>query len=272
VKTHLCPTYLCAVVVATSVWCAAAGSAPPAFRLTTSLDGLKVLPHRIQWVARTNVPTSTHLKVEFFVDGGVARWAERDIPYTFSDDDGYLVTSWLTPGQHRFTVRATIVRKGTKLIENGPFVERTVVARVMPAAIVPSALRGTWQRRVDVAGSTFPPGIYKITFDKRWIQDHFPGKFNPVLSHNNGPGTGKGLIQDNDWIPGETTFQVQGAVVYKRFNRADPEGGAYCNYGGPPATYAWTITGGTLTLAPVGGRDPCRPRGRVWSGNWTRTR
>ena len=87
-KTHLCPTYLCAVVVAASVSCAAAGSAPPAFRLTTSLDGLKVLPHRIQWVARTNVPTSTHLKVEFFVDGGVARWAERDIPYTFSDDDG----------------------------------------------------------------------------------------------------------------------------------------------------------------------------------------
>jgi hypothetical protein len=78
------------------------------------------------------------------------------------------------------------------------------------------------------------------------------------------------LIEDNDWDPGPTTFHVQGAVVYKRFDRNDPEGGSSCDYGGPGTDYRWSVDGDTLTLKPVSGTDPCAPRGFLWTGEWTR--
>ena len=247
---------------------AAGGTA--AFRLTSSLDGRAELPHRIHWLAYPRVPRATKVKVEFFIDGGKVLWAERDIPYSYADDDGYLVTSWLKPGMHRFTVRATIVRQGATIVKNGDVVEHTVVARVLPAPNPPSALSGTWQRKPKTSGTTLPSGTYKLVFEKRWIQDRFPGKFDPATSHANGPGTGKGVIQDNDWEPGTETFHVQGAVVWKRYHVTDPEGGSWCNYGGPGADYTWSVIEKTLTLAPVGGKDPCAARGRLWTGEWTR--
>ena len=78
------------------------------------------------------------------------------------------------------------------------------------------------------------------------------------------------MIEDNDWDPGPTTFHVQGAVVYKRFDRNDPEGGSSCDYGGPGTDYSWSVDGDTLTLKPVNGTDPCAPRGFLWTGEWTR--
>jgi hypothetical protein len=255
---------------AAAVTAGSASSAKQPFKITSTLDGKTVLPHRIHWLAFPRVPPTTKVKVEFLIDG-IVRWHERDIPYTYSDDGGYLVTSWITPGKHRFTVRATIVRIGSKLIANGPIAEDTVVARVLPAATPPAALAGTWERTPDVKGHpTFPPGTYKLIFDRRWIQERFPGKFNPLTTHANGPGTGQGLIEDNDWEPGSATFHVQGAVVFKPFDRNDPEGGSSCDYGGPGTDYTWSIEGNVLTLAPVNGKDPCTPRGFLWTGQWTR--
>jgi hypothetical protein len=247
-----------------------ASAAQPSFRVTSTLDGMRALPHRIHWLAYPKVPPSTKVKVEFLIDGKVL-WAERDVPYTFSDDGGYLVTSWLTPGRHRFTVRATVVRIGAMLVSDGQVAEDTVVASVARAPVPPAALAGTWERTPDTTGHpTFPAGTYRLVFDRRWIQERFPGKFDPMLTHANGPGTGQGLIEDNDWDPGTTTFHVQGAVVFKRFDRNDPEGGSSCDYGGPGTDYSWSVTGDTLTLAPVSGKDPCAPRGFLWTGEWTR--
>jgi hypothetical protein len=216
-----------------------------------------VLPHRIHWIAYPRVPQSTRVKVEFLIDTQKVLWAERDVPYRFAEDDGYLVTSWLTAGKHKFTVRATIVRRADTILKDGPMAEHTVVARVPAAPKPPAALAGTWQRTPDTTGTTFPAGTYKLVFENRWIRDRFPGKFDPKISHNTGPGTGKGLIQDNDWEPGPDTFHVQGAVIFKRFDRTDPEGGSYCTYGGPRADYSWSVDGNTLTLTPVGGKDRC---------------
>jgi hypothetical protein len=247
-----------------------AASTEPPFKVTSTLDGMSVLPHRIHWLAFPHVARSNGVKIEFLIDGTV-RWTERNVPYTYSDDGGYLVTSWLTPGKHRFTVRATITRIGTKVIDNGQVAEDTVVARVPPAPEPPAALKGEWQRTPDVSGHpTFPAGTYELVFDKRWIQERFPGKFNPETTHANGPGTGQGLIEDNDWDPGTSTFHVQGAVVFKKFDRNDPEGGSSCDYGGPGTDYTWSVEGNTLTLTPVNGRDPCAPRGFLWTGQWTR--
>ena len=34
--------------------------------------------------------------------------------------------------------------------------------------------------------------------------------------------------------------------------------------------YTWSVSGNTLTLMPVGGKDPCPLRGFIWTGDWTR--
>jgi hypothetical protein len=105
----------------------------------------------------------------------------------------------------------------------------------------PGRRRHRGRSRPDVTGHpTFPRGTYKLIFDRRWIQERFPG------------------------------FHVQGAVVFKRFDRNDPEGGSSCDSGGPGTNYSWSVAGDTLTLTPAGGTDPCAPRGFLWTGDWTR--
>jgi hypothetical protein len=133
------------------VLCAGASAVPTPFKVTSTLDGKTALPHRIHWIAYPRLPKTTKVKVEFLIDGKVL-WAERDVPYTYSEDRGYLVTSWLAPGKHRFTVRATVVRVGDTIVKNGQVAEDTVVASVPRAPDPPAALAGTWQRTPDTTG------------------------------------------------------------------------------------------------------------------------
>jgi hypothetical protein len=251
-----------AAAVAVCVSSIGAGAAGSSLTVRSSLDGMAVLPHRIHWLGYP-MPASTKVRLEFLIDGKLA-WHEGSAPYTFADDGGYLVTSWLAPGKHRFTVRAT-AREG------GAVAQDTVTARVLPPTSPPAALTGTWKRTPDLTGHPdFPAGTYELVFDKRWIQDRFPGHFDPARSHANGPGSGGGLVQDNDWDPGPSRFHVQGAVVFRPFDRNKAEGGSWCENFGPGADYTWSVTGNTLTLAPVGGKDPCGPRGFIWTGDWIR--
>src|SRR5450432_4171071 len=171
------------------------------FKVASTLDGKTVLPHHLRWRASTTLPAAQVQEVDFLIDGKV-RWIESKPPYVYSSDDGgkdmgYLVTSWLTPGRHRFAVRVTSSKGRTAI--------QTVYARVLPAAEVPSALAGTWQRTLTDAvppdpgvtgNQPNPAGTYTITFGKRWIQDHYPGTFaasNPTCY---------GCITDDDWVPG----------------------------------------------------------------------
>ena len=66
-------------IAAALVLASSASAAQPPFRLTSTLDGMHALPHRIHWLAFPKVPPSTKMKVEFLIDGKV-RWAERDVP------------------------------------------------------------------------------------------------------------------------------------------------------------------------------------------------
>src|SRR5581483_7815096 len=160
-----------------------ASPAKKPFNLASSLDGKTVLPHRIHWVALPALPASKVREVDFLIDGRQA-WVERKPPYTYADGGGFLVTSWLAPGKHRFSVRAIPV--------DGQPATDTVVARVLPPAQVPAALAGTWQRKItstasapapqsagNPTGTLTPPGQYKITFDRRWIHDEFPCSTSP---------------------------------------------------------------------------------------------
>jgi hypothetical protein len=210
--------------------------------------------------------------VDFLIDGRLA-WVEAKPPYQYADDDGYLVTSFLKPGEHHFTVRA--------IPRTGPPATDTVTARVLPPPSVPSTLAGTWQRKISntsgapAAGSTgnptgtlTPPGNYKITFDRRWIHDEFPCTNSPCTYVSS---TGAGTEFDADWDPGASTFHVQGEVTFRMFKDTDRLAGWWCETWGPPATYTWSVSGNTLKLAPVGGHDACGVRGFIWSGSWTRS-
>jgi hypothetical protein len=257
-------TLLTGLAAAASV--AAAPGAKP-FRVASTLDGKTVLPHHIRWHGLPTLPAAQIKEVDFEIDGRV-RWVEHSAPYSFSDDDGYLVTSWLTPGRHKFTVRA-IANDGRKATD-------TVSARVLPAPEVPAALAGAWKRTLakpvppdSGASGTLPnpAGTYTITFGRSWIRDRYPGKFKPITSDTQ---LCYGCILDDDYVPGPTTFKVWGAVTTLPFTDANPVGGWWCNADGPPATYSWSVNDNTLTLAPLGGADPCGQRGRTWTGTWTR--
>ena len=131
------------IVVAT----AAAATTRQPFKVTSTLDGKRVLPLRMHWLAYPKLRRSKVASIDFLIDGKV-RWVEHHAPYNYASDDhgrnlGFLITTWLTAGPHRFTVRATdtIGQKSTD----------SVVARVLPAPKPPAGLAGMWTRAVTAA-------------------------------------------------------------------------------------------------------------------------
>jgi hypothetical protein len=240
-------------------------NAGSAFIVRSSLDGRTVLPHRIHWLGLPTLRRSEVSEVAFLIDGRV-RWIEHGAPYSFGDDGGYLVTSWLSPGPHHFTVRVRST--------DGQTTADTVTARVLPAPTPPASLAGRWQRQVRDAvhdptgGAIAPAGTWTLNFERRWIEDIAPGKWNPKTSNK----TGLGGIVDNDWIPGTTTFQIGAGIQTRILHDENARGGWWCEPSGPFATYAWTVRDNTLTLKPTSGTDPCFQRGAIYTGQWTRVR
>lgn len=237
----------------------------------STLAGRHVLPHRVVWQAFPGIPASQVKEVDFLIDGKL-RWVEHHPTYVYGglDYSGYLVTSWLAPGLHRFTVlvRGIGGRSGTEAVR----------ARVEAAPDPPATLAGTWTRTIDTSsapkpGSSgnptdtiTPSGSYTMTFEKRWIRDQFPGQWQYPQSNQ----TGEGLYNFDDYTAGPGRIHVVGEVVFHPFSDQLPEGGSWCYFYGPPATYDWTVNGNTLTLSPVGGHDACGIRGFIWTGDWTR--
>ncbi len=270
-KSVLVPLVV-ATAALTPATASSTGAAPAQaqFTVKSSLDGKSVLPHRIAWLAFPSLGRSKVARVDFLIDGGRVRWTERNPPYSYADDGGYLVTSWLAPGRHRFQVRATA--------KDGRVATNTVVARVAPAPPPPAGIAGTWQRTIDTSNapkpgskgnptSTFTPsGLYRITFEKRWIRDKFPGKFVYPASNK----TGHGFIFLSDYTATAKLLHVRGEVIFHPLSLKLAEGGWWCHPGGPAASYRWTVSDKKLTLAPVGGSDACGIRGFIWAGEWTR--
>jgi hypothetical protein len=257
-KTLLFIFTLVAVAVAV-----AAASARIDSRVRSSLDGKSALPYRIAWNAYPSAPSSRIKEVDFLVDGTI-RWIEQHPPYGYADGDGF-VTTWLSTGKHRFTVRAVET--------NGARSSDTVVAAVHAAPEPPAQLSGSWHRTVDTSSLHNPPGIenpsgtYTLTFERRWIRAHFPGRFVPA-GPNSSVHNGHGWIIDAYGVYRGSTITIAGAVNYHVLHDSDQQGGFWC---GPknPAVYRWIVNGDTLTLSPVGA-DRCAGRKLTWSGDWTR--
>jgi hypothetical protein len=236
-----------------------------AFTIRTSLDGKTVLPHRIRWIAYPSAPV-LFPGVEFLIDGKVV-FANRLEPFAFGADGrdeatrtvktGYLVTSWLSPGKHAFTVRARGLGANRKTTATS-----TVVARVAAPPAALAQLTGTWQRNLTTAvppdrnvlyrGVTAQPGTYRIAVDRRFIR-------------MSGPAPRKHI--KIDYVSGPATITIRGPVW-----TGDPDEGAVCDPWGPEATYSWSVSDRTLTLAPASSADACKQRGAIVTGEWTRVK
>jgi hypothetical protein len=269
-STRLLLAAVCALALGLLSPALAAAARP--FTVTSTLDGKTVLPRHLHWLASPSLSPRQVERVEFRIDGKL-RWIEQDAPYVYSEDEngqhkGYLVTTWLSPGRHRFTVRAVAGNRSAT---------DTVTARVLPAPEIPAALAGTWTRNVPGpiladpgAASTNPApgGLYTITFDRRFVKEKNPEPYTPITSDTQ---VCNGCIELEDYVAGPSALHLWGAVTTNTLTDVNnPVGGWWCFADGPSASYSWTVSGNTLTLAPSGGPDPCHQRGTVWTGQWTR--
>jgi hypothetical protein len=254
-----------ALIVAVALGAAAplalGGPGATTFSASSSLDGKKVLPLRSHWLAYTDLPPSQVDRVEFVVDGTV-RWIEHHAPYVYASDDngksmGWLITTWLSPGQHRFVVR--VVDKTGQAREDA--VSARAIAPPMPP---PTLSAGTWQR-VDRSSEL-------LWFDKVGV------------THAGADGTG--VVHEYE-IRGHT-MNVYGVIVagpqevdhgqcagsgcktVKRLGRAFRVFGTDCSYAGPLGRYTWSVKGDQLTLKVI--HEGCRSRGGFLAYTWKRVR
>jgi hypothetical protein len=226
--------------------------------ITSTLENQTTLPHRIQWVAMSSVSEDQVSEVDFLIDGQLA-FVENHEPYTYGRDGNYLVTSFLTPGEHDFTVRVLTV--------GGQTAESTVKAAVESAPNPPDGLANTsWTREMtdsdrQKATSSGPPpsGIWGLNIDS--------------------VGWKISYVSEDPERKDPQGFDVEyqsGGQVELRPTIARPVfpnnfGGSICEE--PDIPFLWTYTmsddGKTLTLHPVG-QDPCGDRAAILEGTWTR--
>ena len=199
------------------------------FTVTSTLHGLTDLPHRIHWVATPSGAGSDVKEVDFLIDDQLAS-VEHNAPYSYAEDAGWLVTSFLEPGAHAFTTKAVAAEDRTAV--------ETVTATVKAAPEPPAELAGRWSKTV-VGGDD--PGVWHVTINAiGWLFDD---------PH------GGGQNQDAAYAaPSKVT--IGGAILEPVFGEY-ARGGAFCGDEGDPDgafSYAVSQDGGRLTLtadAPV---------------------
>ena len=225
---------------------ASAPAAAAALPVTSTLDGLTSLPHRIQWEAKPSLETNIS-EVDFLIDGQLA-WVEKNAPYFYGTDNNYLVTSFLKPGEHSFTVR-----RGHN---SGQTANSTVKASVAAAPTPPDGLANTsWGRELTAADlqktPSTPTGHWDLTINSAGWMVHDP--------------QGSGLLFDVD-------NQSGGKVEFRPTIEVPPYpntfGGAFCSEPDPAALWTYAVGNGgkTLTLHPAG-QDPCVDRQAILGGH-----
>jgi hypothetical protein len=223
-------------------------SAPIA--LTSTLAGRTTLPLRIHWVARTSLPAAKVAEVRFLIDHRPA-WQEHDRPYVYGDDGNWLVTSFLRPGEHIFTVELETF--------SGRTTSRSHRARVAAAPTPPRRLAGSWSRlvtRADVRRATSdeppPAGRWRLGIGRTGWQLRDP--------------QGGGGLFDVAYAS-RRHLQMRPTIEHPPYPNAN--NGGFCRDTDPLAGWTFTLSddGRRLTLAPVR-RDPCGDRVAILAGTW----
>jgi hypothetical protein len=251
---------LLAALVAVST--VAADERKQRLEVTSTLDHKRVLPQRIRWIVYAK-PATSLARVGFLIDGKL-RWIEHSAPFTYGGDDshghlGYLITTWLAPGKHRFTTHAVTT--------GGRSARRTVVVRVVPAPQPPHQLRGPWTRKITAKdaekadpkfGGGPSPGPIDLFFDRVGAWSYYAGRKGHVTQY-----AVRGNVI-NAYAPIQMAPLIRGHTTISRFGAHD------CRADGPFGTYRWAVSGDTLTLAAI--RERCGQRRVIWEGVWKRLR
>jgi hypothetical protein len=239
---------LCALVAILAAACSsgtgsAANKAAPAWssaklKVTSTLDGLTALPHRLHWQAFPR-PSADITEVDFLIDGKQL-WVEHTSPYFYGDDGNYLVTSLLSPGAHTLTVRSVDAR--------GHVATDTVTASVPAAPRPPTALAGTWKGFVkQKSPSSCSPGPCPPAGDWRLV-------ISPIGWQIHDTAGGGGLYDVVYLSPG--LAEIRTGMTTGHYNT---DGNAWCNESGgdrpdgrAPVRVHWTVHGNLLSFTPVG--------------------
>lgn len=237
---------LSVAVVATACALVAAAAAPgAAFTVTSALAGKTALPHRVHWLGIPSLPESKIREVDFLIDGKLA-WVERHRPYSYGYDANYLVTTWLRPGMHRFTV--------TAVASDGSRASTSSTARTSAAAPPPARLEGSWSRVVTAAeaGDSGRPGRWTLTIDAVGWRILDPSRH--------------GALVDVAYL-GAGRLEARGGIATR--NHDAREGNVWCDEPFQPVRYRWAASGDTLALS-LAGPKRCDGESDVWAGSWTR--
>jgi hypothetical protein len=227
------------------------GKSPAAIKVSSTLDGLSQLPYRIHWVVTPGIPLADVAEVDFRIDGVLA-WVENQSPFVYGNDGNWLVTSFLAPGVHAFTVRVISIA--------GQSASRSVTATTSAPPSPPVALAGTWTRTVtatDVTKATSgeppPAGDWRLMIVAAGWE---------LLD----PQAIKGLF-DVGYLP--STLEMRPTIEYPPYPNSN--NGGFCENTDPifDWTYAVGRGGRTLKLHPQG-QDPCGDRAAILEGTWTR--
>ncbi|PZR82682.1 MAG: hypothetical protein DLM65_03395 [Candidatus Aeolococcus gillhamiae] len=219
--------------------------------MTSTLAGRSSLPPRVPWEAMPSVPSAQVSEVDFLIDGRLG-WVEHKPPYVYGNDGNWLVTSFLMPGKHTFTVRA--------ISTSGQSAVTTVTATVAAPPAPPAVLAGAWARRVtadDVrkatSGSPPPPGDWRLTIA-------------PVGWATFDPQGGQALFDVG--YQSSTTVEMRPEIEQPPYPNSS--NGGFCT--GTDPIFNWTVVigsgGKTLTLHPAA-HDPCGDRAAILEGTWT---
>jgi hypothetical protein len=198
----------------------------------SSLDGKRVLPHRIHWIARTKIASRKVAAVDFLIDGKKL-WVEHHPPYYYGDQGNYLVTSFLKPGIHRFTVKVDtwVGRHATD----------TVKARVLAAPAPPADLAGAWKAFFSQPSPDSPPaGDWRLVIDRLGWRIYDTAMTGDTL--------------DVAYLsPSLVAVRTGMATGHPKFDL-----NGWCNNApGSPARYHWTIDSAGLQFSRVSGSRQC---------------
>jgi len=245
----------CSQGPATPAHTASPAASPAKPKVTSTLDGLTALPHRIHWQAFPGGPSSDVSEVDYLIDGKL-RWIEHSAPYFYGSDGNYLVTSFLAPGAHTFTTRA--------IWANGRTATDTVRATISPAAAPPAALAGTWKKSQGQMGPPAscspgpcpPPGDWRLVISSVGWQIY--------------DTSGGGNLLDVAYLsPG--LLEIRQGMFTSPDSQLD--GNGWCNNDpGPTIRLRYAVQGNSLTFTPIGalgcgGTDYVT--GSHWRGSWT---
>jgi hypothetical protein len=218
--------------------------------VTSTLDGHTALPHRIHWIAKPS-PQPDVTEVDFLVDGKQL-WVEHSAPYFYGDDGSYLVTSFLKPGTHTFTVRA--------IGFGGETAKDSVTATVPKAPLPPEDLAGMWKRARSLGGA----GNGLLINAEGWAM----APVRHLLKTNGGNRVDVAYLS-----PGLVEVRTGMATGHDTVAGAsfDNDLNGFCNNEpGSPARYRWSVSGTHLSFTFVSGH-PC-PGFTKWltAASWTR--